>query len=198
MTDFIDFLHGNVPRWALADNGGRLLDGALGVMGNMLADQQLRAVCAGLLASDQSPDDILPAAGKERGGLWRYPGETADQYRSRLLNAATTWQCAGADRAIEEQLELAGFTGADVVFYTDRIGPHGEGQPYRSHFWVYIPLSTLRARPGWMNDPTWAECVWGCFWWGYGAMGVDDAQLFWAIVNKFKPVDHVCRGVAIV
>jgi hypothetical protein len=179
-----------LPEWAKAENGGRLFWGALGVTADALADQQTRACMTGMLASPLSPDDILPLAGRERGDLWRYPGETADSYRARLIGAAETWGYAGADASIEGQLELAGFTGAAVVYYADREGPRGELAPYYSQFWVRIPETSLTLIP-----PILGRMVWGCFWWGTGALSVEDAALFWGIVNKFKPVEHVCRGI---
>lgn len=184
---------GLLPEWAKGDIGGRMFYGALGVLSDALADQQTRACMTGMLASSLSPDDVLPLAGRERGDLWRYAGESAESYRARLISAASTWEFAGADASVEGQLALAGFTGATVVYDFAREGPAGEPAPYYSQFWVQIPETSLNLIP-----PLWGPNVYGCFWWGYGALSADDAALFWGIVNKFKPVNHVCRGIELV
>jgi hypothetical protein len=196
VTDFVEYLETKLlPEWAKGELGARLLSGGVGVMFDALADQQTRAVCSGLIASPSSPDDVLPLVGRERGDLWRMPGESAASYRSRLINATSAWDYAGADKAIVDQLALAGFPGATIVSPLDRVGPHGEPAPYYSQFWVAFPLDTLLAHQVFLNPPTWGEDIWGFFWWGSGALSPDDARLFLAIVNKFKPADHVCRGI---
>jgi hypothetical protein len=190
------FFATQLPEWAKKDIGGRLWYG-VATLFDMLSDEQLRAASAGLIASPLSADDALPPVAQERGGLSRYPGETAEQHRNRLIHAAELWDYAGADQSIEQQLEYVGFPGAEVVFYSDRIGPRGEPAPYYSQFWIRIPLATLQAREDWTNAPTWGNFVWGYWWWGSGALSVADALLIAGIIAKFKPVNCVCRGVEI-
>lgn len=195
MTDFVEYTEKKLlPEWAKGELGARLF-GAVSVLFNALADQQTRAVCAGLIASPHSPDDALPFAGKERGDLWRIPGETIEQYRDRIIHAVEIWDYAAADKAILDALATAGFTGATITYHADRQGPRGEGMPYYSQFWVRIPLTVLQARPGWTAQPKWGSVVWGSFWWGTGGLSLEDARLFFSLVNKFKPADHVCRGI---
>jgi hypothetical protein len=194
MTTFRGYLmDGLLPDWAKYEHGGRLCYGAFGVIAEGLADQQTRACCAGMLASPHSPDDALPLAGRERGDLPRYPGETAAQYRLRLIDAYNAWGFGGADQSIVSQLDLAGFPGAQIAYYANRVGPRGEPAPYLSQFWVTFPDGSLNLVPA-----VWGQMVYGCFWWGRGALSIDDASRFWSIVRKFKPVNYVCRGIELV
>lgn len=161
---------------------------------DLLSEALAQALRSGWLHRDQLPADILEIAGDDRG-LRQYPGETNEQYQARCNRAWSDWQFAGHETAIEGQLAAAGFPGAQVVYYPDREGPRGEAAPYWSQFWVRIPLSVLWGRPNWITAPKWGAVVWGCFWWGAGALSVEDANLFWSIVKTWKPNDYVCRGI---
>lgn len=172
---------------------GRFLT-TVGAISDMLSEGMVEALRMGWLHREQLPRDALKIVGDD-SNLDQYPAESNEQFQARVLRRWDDWPFAGHDTSVIGQLEAAGFTGATIVTHDDRLGPKGEPAPYWSQFWVGIPAATLAARPGWTTTPRWGSIVWGCFWWGTGAMSVSDAQLFWGIVRKWKPNDWVCRGV---
>jgi hypothetical protein len=165
---------------------------ATAVNSDLITERLSQTVTSGWVHRGQLPADILRIIGTDRN-LDQYPGVTNAQFQAQLDRAWADWQFAGHDTSIEGQLEAAGFTGANIVYFTDRTGPKGEPAPYWSQFWVEIPETSLDLVP-----PVWGQMVYGCFWWGTGALTLDRATLFWAIVNKFKPVDHICRGIELI
>lgn len=174
------------PGWLQGYWGQRLL-GICVLVADIVSEGASEAIRAPWLAESTSPDDCLSLKGEEYM-MPRYPGETAEQYRARLLAVWETWPYAGSAQAIETQLAAAGFD-ATVVFHSDRLGPKGQAAPYRSQFWVLLN-----------GTPTYESPAWGDFDWGdgteWGATDVspEDADLIRAIVRKWKPADWVCRG----
>jgi hypothetical protein len=162
---------------------------AVGINSDLISERMSQTLRAGWTHRAQLPGDILQIVGRDRD-LEQYPAQTNAQFQAAVDRAWADWQFAGDETSIEGQLAAAGFIGAQVVFHVDRLGPHGEAAPYWSQFWVSIPSTSVSTVP-----PVWGEMVYGCFQWGVWALSPEDAAMFWAIVRKFKPVDHVCRGI---
>jgi hypothetical protein len=175
----------------LRDEWGRRWWGAISAQTDLLAEGAAQALRAGWLNGEILPRDVLELCGRDKG-LPQYPGETQEDYQARLLQAWDIWPLAGTAACIETNLRAAGFTDATVVWFPARPGPKGE-TGYWSQFWISIPETALN-----LVEPRWGQMVYGCFWWGYGALTLADATLFWTIVRKFKPADHICRGIELV
>src|SRR6185312_15957729 len=61
------------------------------------------------------PDDGLDNLGTGAFDLERYPSETNDQYRARLVNAAAAYRVAASAQAIVMQLQAYGFGDVNIV-----------------------------------------------------------------------------------
>jgi hypothetical protein len=184
-------LDGLLPEWAKDDVSLKLFGVAFGLVSEMVASAQLVAATAGLLALDTSPDDALPIAAKERGGLWRYPFETLAQYRQRLIAAAPAAEFSGSSYAITSQLAAAGYPGVTIVTHYDREGPRGEPAPYQSQFWLRFPTGSHPTPIA----ATWDTMSWGAFYWDDNALPRGFVELCMGIVNKFGDPSGVCRGI---
>lgn len=191
MTNLADIVTSVLPKPFSA----RLSSAWFGVLdsltGDLLAEGESLALRAPWLRDSESPDDVLPLVGGERG-MPRYPGETAAQYRARLLDAWNAYTFAGAEQTIVAQFAHAGYPGTEIQFDAAALGPNGEAAPYWSQFWVYFPLSSGHPVTG--NGPTW-----GSFNYGDGTvygLGVTVGfyQLIHGIVRKWKPTRWICRG----
>lgn len=191
MGSFTDMVTAVLPR-AFAQP---LASGWFGVLGgytgDIIADGLTNALRAAWIRDDQSPDDVLPLVGSERG-MPLYPGETLAGYRARLEDAWNAYVFAGAEQTIESQFEHAGYPGVNITFDAAALGPKGEAAPYWSQFWVYFPYSS--GHPVTADGPKW-----NAFNYGDGTvygLGVPVGfyQLIHGIVRKWKPTRWVCRG----
>ncbi len=190
MGNFRDYIAGLLPR-PFADELGQGWFGVIfGLTGDTLAQGMSDAVRMPWLRDPTSPDDVLPFIGNERGML-RYPGESAAKYRSRLIEAWDAYQFAGAAAAIENQLAAYGFPGK-VTFFPGRDGPFGQPAPYWSQFWITFAPGT---HPVTSEGVPWDSFNWddGTTWGPIGYTAEFSATLH-AIVNKWKPVEWICRG----
>jgi hypothetical protein len=199
-----------------------LSSGWFGVLVGLTGDTAGEAwsLCARmhLLADPESPDDILPIAARDRR-LPRYPLESADQHRARLIDAWEIYKGAGSEEVIETQLRAAGYGptdllgewgnpdvdwGDDTFFWGDlgafvqfrlfELGPRGEPAPYWSQFWVvfnegFHPVTGM---------PTpWGDFTWGDIepWvWRPEGYSLDFARTIIGIIRKWKPSRWVFRG----
>lgn len=186
-----DYLHSILPEFAKNDDDLKLLIGSIGFAADLVADMQTSAIYSGIIAASCSPDDALPDVGKERGGMFRYPVETVEQYRERLLNAVEIWEYAGTSQCVCLQLAYAGIPGCQLVLHPERRGPRGETPPYPSQYWISIPRSSLPPLP----RPVWGRARWGFFAWGQWEIPPEYVDLIQSIVKKFG--DPLCflRGV---
>lgn len=161
-----------------------------GLTGDVIAQGMTDAVRMPWLRDPASPDDVLPMVGNERG-IPRYPGESVASYRARLVDAWDAYQFAGAALSIESQLQAYGYPG-QVTFFPGLDGPNGQPAPYWSQFWLVFPSGT---HPVTSEGPPWDSFNWddGSLW---GPLGYtpEFAATLHAIVNKWKPVQWICRG----
>jgi hypothetical protein len=191
MGNFNDMVAERLPRTFLAPLASRWFGITCALTGDLLADGLSIALRLAWLADEESPDDVLPLVGAERG-MPRYPGETPDQYRARLLDAWNAYKFAGSEGTIVAQFAHAGYPGTEIVFNAAALGPNGEAAPYWSQFWVHFPFSSDHPVTG--DGPTW-----GSFNYGDGTVyGLDVTvgfyQLIHGIVRKWKPSRWICRG----
>lgn len=215
---FDDWLDQRSTTYMRAPLSGGWFGVLLAVTGNVNQEVWLLASRFHLLDDPASPDDVLPLIAQDRR-LPRYPLETADQHRQRLIDAWDIYPLGGTEYVIESQLRAAGFgptnliqtwgqaghtwgqagyawadLGAFVEFRPYREGPRGEPPPYRTQFWItfsygYHPLQ-------------YAMIPWGSFEWGdsedgvwsYVGMTDDFVRTIMGIILKWKPSDHVFRG----
>jgi hypothetical protein len=142
------------------------------------------------LADPTSPDDVLPLVGTERR-MPRYPQELPATYRSRLLGAWDTYGFGGDESVLEAQLAAYGYPGK-VTFFPGRDGPFGQPAPYRTQFWITFAVGTHPVTGG---GPPWDTFNWddGSLW-GPVGYSAEFATTLHQIVNKWKPVQWVCRG----
>lgn len=191
MSNFADMVATRLPRPFLKPQASRWFGILAGLTGDLMAEGMSIALRLAWLRDSESPDDVLPLIGAERG-MPRYPGETPAQYRARLLDAWNAYRFAGAEQTIVSQFTHAGYPGTEIQFDPLALGPNGEPAPYWSQFWVYFPHSSGHPVTG--SGPTW-----GSFTYGDGSvygLGVTVGfyQLIHGIVGKWKPVRWICRG----
>lgn len=191
MGTFRDMVAERLPRPFAQELSAGWFGVLCGYTGDLIADGLGLALRLAWLADPESPDDVLPLVGKERG-MPRYPGETPAQYRARLLDAWNAYTFAGAEQTIVAQFAHAGYPGTVITFDAAALGPNGEAAPYWSQFWVTFPFSS--GHPVTSPGPTW-----GSFNYGDGTvygLGVTVAfyQLIHGIVRKWKPTRWICRG----
>lgn len=107
---FLDWVEGWSPSWALGELSAGWYGLLCGMQGDLIAEGMRVALVGAWLSEPDSPDDVLPLAGAEYR-MPRYPAETSDQYRARLLTAFTRHANAGTFARIDEELADAGITG---------------------------------------------------------------------------------------
>lgn len=180
----------NSPSWASGDLGSGFFGVLFGLVGDSINTGLALCLRMPWLAESTSPDDVLPLVGSERR-MPRYPHESAQSYRARLLGAWDAYGLGGDESAIETQLAAYGYPGK-VVFFPGLDGPFGQPAPYRTQFWIRFPNGT---HPVTSEGPPWDSFNWddGSQW---GPVGYtpEFAATLHSIVNKWKPVQWICRG----
>jgi hypothetical protein len=106
------------PPWTQRYWGERLW-GAIAYMSDLVTEGMAQAVKAHLLEQETSPPDALSRIGSERQ-MPRYPSETNDQHRARLLDAWNAYEEGGTKASIIGQLATFGLS--NVVVRTWREG----------------------------------------------------------------------------
>ena len=155
------------------------------------------------LLEDTSPDDALVYAGRDRN-MQRYPYETNDQYRDRLMTAWTAWPLAGTPQALIDQFAALGIT---IEIY-----PHSEwtrspvNHPVTDTLWWSKFTIFIRDGSAWGPPPNFGDT--GVKFGAYGAV-VGGGHLFGisgdhnliaaarGIIRKWKAAHEVCREVVI-
>lgn len=219
---FIDWLDRLSTSWMRGPVASGWYGVTLALQANEAVESWLLACRMHLLDDPESPDDVLPIIAQDRQ-LPRYPLETADQHRTRLIDAWNIYQEAGTEEVIEKQILAAGYgpteflgewgnpnvtfgdptyvwadRGAYVEFRPNEPGPRGEAAPYASQFWIvfatgFHPITGL---PNPWGSWTWGDTeplVHGV--WTYYGYTPDFQRTILGIVKKWKPCDHVFRGM---
>lgn len=159
---------------------------------------------------EHGPDDALVPIGNERL-LPRYPNETNDGYRARLADAWNLWGNAGDETGIVDQLAAAGYPNAFVetpitasitslsgTYLEEGISTWPDSSGYWSQFRVLIPFT--------VGQGSSAAITYGDeHYFGdgsvYGSSGdlvdFEDLATMRLIIQKFKPVDWVCREIVL-
>lgn len=172
---------------------GSALLGVLTLLMDSIAQGLSHAFRAPLDREEGGPAyDGLPLLGRETS-LPKYPIETWSQHLTRVSRAWEDWPLAGGVPTLVAQLAAAGFPNAEIRYYTNSPGPHGEAPPYYSQFWVYLPFGS--------HPVTGPAAPWGSFSWGdgtlWGPAGITAEQIYTlrAIIAKWKPGQWVCRSI---
>lgn len=185
MTDELP-QEGTFRRWAYdrstaawRSKYGRRSLGALTLLWDTLTQATLDAWRAPMLELEFGPAyDALRPIGQEQS-MPQYPAEDWIAYRNRLRDPWLTWEFAGTEQTLIDQLAAAGVPNARIiiwgegefiVFYGE--GDHavtgyrtyGDGASYGDPGLVYgptgIPGDTLRALKGLINH--WKPAEWVC------------------------------------
>lgn len=96
-----------LPPWLLS-TWGEKFTGYLGLLQDFSSVGVSEAARAPWLREDTSPDDVLAMAGNDRA-MVRYPYETDDQYRDRLIGVWDFKPYIGTEQGILGQLNVLGF-----------------------------------------------------------------------------------------
>jgi len=109
-----DWLPELAPPWLQQERGRALLAG----WGQAL-DEYASLAATGLLArwAAIAPEDALNLLGTERG-LTRYPGESLEGWRTRVLGAWEFWQWSGTEYGLAVALSQLGYASAIVPVWT--------------------------------------------------------------------------------
>ncbi|GIW28214.1 MAG: hypothetical protein KatS3mg070_1577 [Meiothermus sp.] len=109
-----DWLPELAPPWLQKDRGWALLAG----WGRAL-DEYSSLVVTGLLARwvHLAPEDALNRLGTERG-LIRYPGESLESWRTRVVGAWEFWRWSGTEYGLSLALLQLGYSSAIVPVWT--------------------------------------------------------------------------------
>lgn len=188
MPSFREFLTEIAPSWLSNTLSGIWLEIVHGTPADLHSDSIGLTHRMGWLLDEESPDDALPLFASERG-LPRYINETAAAHRARLHGAWNTYQRAGSDEVLVEQIEAAGYVGARV--YTAADWPTRDAVGHWSQFWVFFPTGS--------HPVTGEGPAIGTFTVGdgttIGPVGITASEIkeLRAIVRRWKPSRWVCR-----
>jgi len=96
------------PPWLQAARARALMAG----LGSGL-DEAVARLTTGVLArfADRAPEDALALLGAERG-LSRYPGESGDAFRARVLGVWSFWVWAGTEIGVRTAIGQLGYNSA--------------------------------------------------------------------------------------
>ncbi|THF70511.1 hypothetical protein E7T06_07340 [Deinococcus sp. Arct2-2] len=148
----------------------------LGAVGVSLDDLALRAYTAMLSRLILvAPEEAVMLAGGERG-LKRYPSESLDTYRRRVIDAWAYWEMAGTLPGMIQALASAG--------YRATVTEHWRTQPEKwAEFSVTVsPLNPLPNNARWDGQRRWGEGA----RWGVDPNAVPTDYLA-DLVNSVKP-----------
>jgi hypothetical protein len=185
---FREWIESISPSWLLGDLSGAFVGVVFSQVADTLAEGMSLAVRMGWMLDPESPPDVLPLIGQERG-MQRYPGESNAQHRARLHGAWDAYPQAGTVHAIVSQFAAAGYP-VEVRKLPGRMGP--DGNPWWSQFWVVFPYGS--------HPVTGASALVGSFNVGDGTLvgplglTLDFLALIRGIVRNWKSSRWICRG----
>lgn len=114
IRQYEDWLRDLAPGWFQGPEVGPLLEGI-----GQAKDEYLELFTTGILARFlfAAPEDAVNLLGSERG-LTRYPGETLEAWRIRVLGAWEFWQWSGTEYGMGLALSQLGYSSAVVPVWT--------------------------------------------------------------------------------
>lgn len=143
---YVRYLQQLAPPWLLSDAGKRWLQ-AHGDGLDSISEMITAAITARMVLL--APEDGLVYIGLERG-MPKYPTETTDEYRFRLLNAWDYWQWGGTKKGVQDVFAILGYDVLITELYTI--------DPLRwSEFAITVaPIEGFRKRL-WADGGTWGD-----------------------------------------
>lgn len=111
---FRDHVFRKSPPWLRRFYGERFMGAAIGLMADMTMEATAQALQVPWLRTPWQPPDALSFIGQERI-MPRYPADTDATYRSRLVNAWTSWLQGGNEASIEDQLAAFGLDNVTIL-----------------------------------------------------------------------------------
>jgi hypothetical protein len=183
------------PPWTRRYWGERLW-GAIALVQDLLAEGMTQAARAGWLRSATYPVDALPLHGSERR-IPRVSGETAAQYRMRLIDAWHVWEEAGTPTFADHVLEPFGIDATDVEIRA-HLTPGWTPDPAATDFSRFHVICTD-------PNPAWSMVLYGAplvVWGGGGTIGstatTDQIRGVYQLMWNFKAGHDIPCGVLLV
>ncbi len=140
--NFRNYLAHIVPPWLRRYWGERMVGGSISLFADLIMEGAAQAIKAPWLRSNTSPDDALPLIGTERS-IPKVDGETAAQYRARLIAAWDLWERAGTTSYPADVLAPWGFDSDGVFVYSWHDGDEDAASTHWSKFWVVAVDGTI-------------------------------------------------------
>lgn len=175
-----DWLPALAPPWLQGPRGRALLSGW-----GQLLDEHASLIATGVLARfvERAPEDALNLLGTERG-LVRFPGESLEAYRARVLAAWEFWSWVGTRYGMERYLAAAGYRVFIREHYLD-------DRAIWAEFSVWLwPEVTVYTTDRWNEEGVWDDgSPWDYFLGG--------AEIFRipALIREMKPAHAKPRTV---
>jgi hypothetical protein len=189
---YIEFVRRISPTVMLGHWGERLQGTLSGLLWDLLAQGASEGVIAPLLTTPDQPVDALPPIAEERN-LAKYLDETNVAWQARLLAAWDIWEQGGSATEIQNELEAAGYTGAEIH------SPIDWGRtpiPWESQFWVFLPEGAHAGLFSQGSEAGDSGTIAGEHLAGISGDFERVAELR-HIAQTFRPGDQVCRQILV-
>jgi hypothetical protein len=190
------------PPWLRRHFGDRWV-GLFALLTDGVLEALTEALFASWLREPTAPPDALAWTGIERS-IERFPGETNESYRDRLIAAWTAWEQAGNEAALLAQLDGLGLTDIEIVSYrtpgwdwdsaAGLTWAEGVGAADNwSRFWVII-----KGHP-WVGEGTFGD---GAIYGDGGSIGsnatLEQIGAMKRAIKKWKPAHVQCAWIILV
>ncbi len=188
-SNFRDYVAKISPGTWRREWGQKFVQGAIGLLFDMLAEGTQTAVISSKFGSRNFPDDVPEVIGRERH-LPRFPGESMASYSARVHNAWSLWKQAGTNGGIIAMFAALGLT----VTVMSNAEWNWDSQPENwSRIWVVFQEGSWGTSGTWGDGSKWGD---GSLW-GIGATR-DEVRAVRDIVRKFKPAHVICPAICVV
>lgn len=168
------------PPWLQGERGSAFMR-ALGKARDTTAETTRQAIMAWMV--ERAPDDALAWLSRNRG-MARYPGETIEAWRNRILLAWDFWRLGGTLPGIKRWLEAAGYD-ASVI----------EWGRYDRGIWAEFSVYLFPKIAGYITD-RWDD---GLNWddgtpWNY-SLASSELSRIPGLINEIKPAHTRVRSI---